>query len=82
MWTGELLACLGCGLGCWLGCRLCAAAKRALGPAGTLSCLLAAAARERLSQPNPPLPPPLRSAIANVINNKEDAGWGPNAVFR
>lgn len=21
-------------------------------------------------------------AIANVINNKEDAGWGPNAVFR
>ena len=22
------------------------------------------------------------SAIANVINNKEDAGWGPNAVFR
>ena len=30
----------------------------------------------------PHLPPPLRSAIANVINNKEDAGWGPNAVFR
>ncbi len=21
-------------------------------------------------------------AISNVINNKEDAGWGPNAVFR
>lgn len=21
-------------------------------------------------------------AITNVINNKEDAGWGPNAVFR
>lgn len=21
-------------------------------------------------------------AIANVIHNKEDAGWGPNAVFR
>ncbi len=21
-------------------------------------------------------------AIANVINGKEDAGWGPNAVFR
>jgi hypothetical protein len=21
-------------------------------------------------------------AIANVINSKEDAGWGPNAVFR
>lgn len=23
-----------------------------------------------------------RRAIANVINGKEDAGWGPNAVFR
>jgi hypothetical protein len=21
-------------------------------------------------------------AITNVIHNKEDAGWGPNAVFR
>jgi hypothetical protein len=21
-------------------------------------------------------------AISNVISNKEDAGWGPNAVFR
>ena len=21
-------------------------------------------------------------AISNVINGKEDAGWGPNAVFR
>ncbi len=21
-------------------------------------------------------------AIANVIHNREDAGWGPNAVFR
>ena len=26
--------------------------------------------------------PDVTRAIANVLHNKEDAGWGPNAVFR
>ena len=26
--------------------------------------------------------PDVGRAIANVLNNHEDAGWGPNAVFR
>ncbi len=26
--------------------------------------------------------PDVGRAIANVLHNREDAGWGPNAVFR
>lgn len=26
--------------------------------------------------------PDVTRAISNVLHNKEDAGWGPNAVFR